>query len=197
MRISDLSSDVCSSDHVPGARVDGHDLAADAVERGAVALLVERPVDVAVPQVQVTSVRGAMGPLAATFWGRPSRRVPVVGVTGTSGKTTTTHLLASVLEHHGWPTAVIGTLSGPRTTPEAPELQALLAAAVAAGRQAVSLEVSSHALPLGPIRGTRFAVAVFTNLSHDHLDFHRSDEHTSELQSLMRTSYAVFCLKKK
>src|SRR3546814_15471931 len=86
-----------------------------------------------------------MGPLAATFWGRPSRRVPVVGVTGTSGKTTTTHLLASVLEHHGWPTAVIGTLSGPRTTPEAPELQALLAAEVAAGRQAVSLEARQSA----------------------------------------------------
>src|SRR3546814_4870175 len=128
---------------------------------------------------------------------RHTRCALVTGVQTCALPISTTHLLASVLEHHGWPTAVIGTLSGPRTTPEAPELQALLAAEVAAGRQAVSMEVSSHALTLGRVRGTRFAVAVFTNLSHDHLDFHRSDEHTSELQSLMRTSYAVFCLKKK
>src|SRR3546814_20599690 len=101
-----------------------------------------------------------MGPLAATFWGRPSRRVPVVGVTGTSGKTTTTHLLASVLEHHGWPTAVTGTLSGPRTTPEAPELQALLAAEVAAGPQAVSMAVSPPAPHPRPALDTTFSPTV-------------------------------------
>ncbi len=161
---------------VPGARVDGHDLAADAVAAGAVALVVERPLDVVVPQVRVPSVRDAMGPLAAAFHEHPSERLAVVGVTGTSGKTTTTHLLGAIGAAAGWPTEVIGTLSGPRTTPEAPQLQARLAAALAAGRRVAAMEVSSHALALGRVRSTRFAVAVFTNLSHDHLDFHRDME---------------------
>jgi UDP-N-acetylmuramoyl-L-alanyl-D-glutamate--2,6-diaminopimelate ligase len=151
---------------VPGARVDGHDLAPE----------VERALDLPVPQVRVPAVREAMGPLAAAFHGQPSARLAVVGVTGTSGKTTTTHLLGAIGEAAGWPTEVIGTLSGARTTPEAPELQAHLAAAVDAGRRMVAMEVSSHALALGRVRGTRFAVAVFTNLSHDHLDFHRDME---------------------
>ena len=143
---------------MPGARVDGHDLAGAAVGRGAVAVLVERPVDAGVPEVRVRSVRDALGPVADAFWGHPSRSLRVLGVTGTSGKTTTTHLLASIGEAHGWPTAVIGTLSGPRTTPEAPELQALLAEELAAGRGAVAMEVSSHALGAGPgavARGSR------------------------------------------
>jgi UDP-N-acetylmuramoyl-L-alanyl-D-glutamate--2,6-diaminopimelate ligase len=157
---------------VPGARVDGHDLAPDAIARGATALLVERAVDAAVPQLAVASVREAMGPVAASYWGHPSERMQVVGVTGTSGKTTTTHLLGAITTSAGRPTEVIGTLSGPRTTPEATELQAALAEALAVGRATVAMEVSSHALALGRVRGTRFAVAVFTNLSHDHLDFH-------------------------
>ena len=157
---------------VPGARVDGHDLAPEAVAGGAVALLVEHPVRTTVPQVRVPSVRDAMGPLAARLHGNPSERLAVVGVTGTSGKTTTTHLLGAIGEAAGWPAEVLGTLSGPRTTPEAPELQARLAEAVADGRRLVAMEVSSHALALGRVRATRFAVAVFTNLSHDHLDFH-------------------------
>jgi UDP-N-acetylmuramoyl-L-alanyl-D-glutamate--2,6-diaminopimelate ligase len=161
---------------VPGAHVDGHDLAGEAVGRGAAALLVERRLDLDVPQLLVPSVRAAMGPVAAAYWGHPSRDLAVVGVTGTSGKTTTTHLLGAVLQAAGRDAEVIGTLSGARTTPEAPELQALLAAARDAGRGAVSMEVSSHALALGRVRGTRFAVAVFTNLSHDHLDFHRDLE---------------------
>jgi UDP-N-acetylmuramoyl-L-alanyl-D-glutamate--2,6-diaminopimelate ligase len=157
---------------VPGATIDGHDLAAEAAAAGATALLVEHRVASDLPQVVAGSVRGALGPVAAAFWGHPSDDLVVVGVTGTSGKTTTTHLLGAVLEAHGWPTTVLGTLSGPRTTPEAPELQARLAAERDAGRRAVSMEVSSHALAMGRVRGTRFAVAVFTNLSHDHLDFH-------------------------
>jgi UDP-N-acetylmuramoyl-L-alanyl-D-glutamate--2,6-diaminopimelate ligase len=161
---------------VAGSRVDGHDLAGEAVGLGATAVLVERPVGVAVPEVQVPSVREAMGPVAAAFWDHPSRRLAVVGVTGTSGKTTTTHLLGSIGEAAGWPTEVIGTLSGPRTTPEAPELQAMLADALARGRRAVAMEVSSHALALGRVRATRFAVAIFTNLSQDHLDFHADME---------------------
>ncbi|MDP1819291.1 MAG: UDP-N-acetylmuramoyl-L-alanyl-D-glutamate--2,6-diaminopimelate ligase [Acidimicrobiales bacterium] len=158
---------------VPGARVDGHDLARRAVQDGAVALLVERPVAADAPQVRVPSVRLALGPVAAAFWGHPSRQMQVLGVTGTSGKTTTTHLLAAVGEAAGRSTAIIGTLSGPRTTPEAPDLQSVLAAELAAGRRAVAMEVSSHALALGRVRATRFAAALFTNLSHDHLDFHR------------------------
>ena len=176
---------------VPGARVDGHDLAGAAVGRGAVAVLVERPVDAGVPEVRVRSVRDALGPVADAFWGHPSRDLHVLGVTGTSGKTTTTHLLASIGEAHGWATAVIGTLTGPRTTPEAPELQALLAEELAAGRSAVAMEVSSHALALGRVRSTRFAVAVFTNLSHDHLDFHRDLEDYFEAKAeLFTPAYA-------
>ena len=172
---------------VPGAHVDGHDLAASAVERGAVALLVERPLGLGVPELTVPSVRAALGPVAAAFWGHPSRAMQVVGVTGTSGKTTTTHLLAAITEAHGWPTAVIGTLSGPRTTPEAPELQARLAEERDRGRVAVAMEVSSHALALGRVRATTFAVAVFTNLSHDHLDFHRDIESYFEAKALLFT----------
>jgi UDP-N-acetylmuramoyl-L-alanyl-D-glutamate--2,6-diaminopimelate ligase len=158
---------------VPGSRTDGHDLAPEAIDAGAVALLVERPVDAGVPEVRTPSVRAALGPVAAAHWGHPSAAMRVVGITGTSGKTTSTHLLAAVLEHHGWRTGLIGTLSGARTTPEAPELQALLAAERDAGRVAIAMEVSSHALALQRVRGTRFALAAFTNLSLDHLDFHR------------------------
>ncbi|MGQ0830150.1 MAG: UDP-N-acetylmuramoyl-L-alanyl-D-glutamate--2,6-diaminopimelate ligase [Microthrixaceae bacterium] len=172
---------------VPGAHVDGHDLAADAVERGAVALLVERPLGLGVPELTVPSVRAALGPVSAAFWGHPSSAMQVIGVTGTSGKTTTTHLLAAISEAHGWTTAVIGTLSGPRTTPEAPELQARLAAERDRGCAAVAMEVSSHALALGRVRATSFAVGVFTNLSHDHLDFHRDLDSYFEAKALLFT----------
>jgi UDP-N-acetylmuramoyl-L-alanyl-D-glutamate--2,6-diaminopimelate ligase len=113
-----------------------------------------------------------MGPVAAACHGHPSAALPVVGVTGTNGKTTTTWLLRAVLEAAGRPTGLIGTLSGARTTPEAPDLQARLAALRDEGARAVSMEVSSHALALHRVDGTRFAVAVFTNLGRDHLDFH-------------------------
>ncbi len=177
---------------VPGSRVDGHELAPEAVERGAVAVLVERAVDVAVPELRVASVREAMGPVAAALWDHPSRHLRVLGVTGTSGKTTTTHLLRAIGEAHGWSTAVIGTLTGPRTTPEAPELQAMLAAERAAGTEAVAMEVSSHALALGRVRATRFAVAVFTNLSHDHLDFHRDlDDYFEAKATLFTPAYSA------
>ncbi len=157
---------------VVGAHADGHDHAGEAVEKGAVALLVERPLPLDVPQVVVASVRAAVGPLAAAAAGDPSRDLRVVGVTGTNGKTTTTHFLASILTDAGLDTSVIGTLSGPRTTPEAPALQALLSDARDDGFAAVAMEVSSHALDFHRVDGTRFAVAVFTNLSQDHLDQH-------------------------
>jgi UDP-N-acetylmuramoyl-L-alanyl-D-glutamate--2,6-diaminopimelate ligase len=161
---------------VPGERADGHDFATSAVERGAVALLCSRPLGLGVVEVRVADVRAAMGPAAAAVHGHPSATVPVVGVTGTNGKTTTTWLLRSVLEAAGRPTGLIGTLSGARTTPEAPDLQARLAELRDEGKRAVSMEVSSHALALHRVDGTRFAVAVFTNLGRDHLDFHESVE---------------------
>jgi UDP-N-acetylmuramoyl-L-alanyl-D-glutamate--2,6-diaminopimelate ligase len=161
---------------IPGATTDGHDFAPAAVEAGAVALLCERPLDLAAAEVVVADTRASMGPVAAAFHGHPSRALDVVGVTGTNGKTTTTHLLAAILEHAGRSTGVIGTLSGARTTPEAPELQARLAELRDEGRQAVAMEVSSHALALDRVAGTRFRVAVFTNLSRDHLDFHPTME---------------------
>jgi UDP-N-acetylmuramoyl-L-alanyl-D-glutamate--2,6-diaminopimelate ligase len=157
---------------VRGSRTDGHDLAAAAVAAGAVALVVDHELPLGVPQLMVPDVRAAMGPVAAAFWSHPSRDMTVVGITGTAGKTTMTHLLAAVLTAAGRPCSVIGTLSGARTTPEGPELQALLAERRERGDRAVAMEVSSHGLELHRVDATRFAAAAFTNLSQDHLDFH-------------------------
>jgi UDP-N-acetylmuramoyl-L-alanyl-D-glutamate--2,6-diaminopimelate ligase len=157
---------------VPGATADGHDFADDAVAAGAAALLVERLLPVDAPQALVDSVRAAMAPAAAAFYGHPSRSLAVIGVTGTNGKTTTTFLVQAVLEADGRATTVLGTLGGTRTTPEAPELQAALAAARDDGAAAVAMEVSSHALVQHRVDAVDFAVAAFTNLSQDHLDYH-------------------------
>ena len=159
-----------------GLRLDGHDYAAEAVRRGAVALLCERPLEAPVVQVVVPSVRKALGPVSAAFWGQPSLALRVVGVTGTNGKTTTCALLASIFGAHGWRAGVVGTLTGERTTPEAPQLQQRLAALREEGAAAVAIEVSSHALDQHRVGGTRFAAAVFTNLSQDHLDYHGTME---------------------
>lgn len=170
---------------IPGGRVDGHDFASEAVERGAAALLVERFLPLEVPQIEVVRVRDALGPIAAAFHGHPSRRLRMVGVTGTNGKTTTTFLLASIFRAEGWTPGVVGTTGVwigdrptpfPRTTPEAPDLQRLLAEMVDEGVEAVAMEVSSHGLDQRRVDGTRFEVAVFTNLSQDHLDYHPSME---------------------
>lgn len=161
---------------VPGAHFDGHDFAAQAVASGARALLCEREVPVDAVQFVVRNVRATMGPMASALYGHPSRSLPVVGVTGTNGKTTTVHLIAAILSATGTVTEVLGTLRGVRTTPEAPELQQLLARARDDSRRAVAMEVSSHALAQHRVDGTRFAAAVFTNLSADHLDYHRTME---------------------
>ncbi|MGI8754699.1 MAG: UDP-N-acetylmuramoyl-L-alanyl-D-glutamate--2,6-diaminopimelate ligase [Acidimicrobiales bacterium] len=157
---------------VPGAHHDGHHFAADAVASGAAALLCERPLSLGVPEVRVPSVREAMGPVAAALAGHPSEGMTVIGVTGTNGKTTVTHLLHDIVEAAGRPCGLIGTLSGTRTTPEAPELQHLLSELRQEGTTTVAMEVSSHALDLHRVDGTSFAVGVFTNLSQDHLDHH-------------------------
>jgi UDP-N-acetylmuramoyl-L-alanyl-D-glutamate--2,6-diaminopimelate ligase len=161
---------------VPGLTRDGHDFAQAAVDSGAVALLCERPVGVPVPQVVVRSARAALGPLAAALYDHPSGVMTVAGITGTNGKTTTAHLLASIFDAAGWRAATVGTLSGTRTTPEAPALQATLAELRRGGVKAVAMEVSSHALSQHRVDGVHFAVATFTNLSQDHLDYHQTME---------------------
>lgn len=159
-----------------GGNSDGHEFAAAAVAAGASALVVDHELDLPVAQVIVPDTRVAMGRLSSAFFAHPSRVLTIVGVTGTNGKTTTTSLIAAILEAGGMATGVIGTLTGKHTTPEAPELQAQLAAFVAAGKRAVVMEVSSHALALHRVDGTRFALAVFTNLGRDHLDLHGTIE---------------------
>ena len=155
-----------------GSVADGHEFAAAAAAAGAVALLVDHPVEVAVPQLVVRDTRESMGLLASAHEGHPSRKLAIVAVTGTNGKTTTTHMVASICRTAGRPAETIGTLSGPRTTPESPDLQRILAGFVAGGADVVAMEVSSHALDQGRVTGAHFAVAGFTNLSPDHLDYH-------------------------
>jgi UDP-N-acetylmuramoyl-L-alanyl-D-glutamate--2,6-diaminopimelate ligase len=159
-----------------GERSDGHLHAKEAVERGAAALVCERHLELGVPEVLVKAgrARAAMAALAAAYYGMPAEKLRIVGVTGTNGKTTVTYLLKSIFEQHGWPTAVLGTIGGARTTPESDVVQKALAGEVAKGRVAVAMEVSSHALVQERVQGLVFAAAVFTNLSHEHLDYHKT-----------------------
>jgi UDP-N-acetylmuramoyl-L-alanyl-D-glutamate--2,6-diaminopimelate ligase len=170
---------------VPGSRADGHDFAADAVDRGAVALVVERPVEPAVPQLVVTSSRVAMAVVADEFFGRPTEELEVVGVTGTNGKTTTAFLLHSILAAAGRRPGLIGTVEArvggavrklERTTPEAIDLQRLLREMLDAGDRSCALEASSHASEQHRLDRVRFRALVFTNLTQDHLDFHGTME---------------------
>lgn len=175
---------------VPGATTDGHAYASEAVERGAAALLVDHWLDDLGPgttQILVTRVRPAMAWAAAAFHQHPSAGLRTVGVTGTNGKTTTTHLVKAVLDHLGCPSGLVGTLTGARTTPEAPHLQAALRAMVDDGLEAVAMEVSSHALAQDRVTGTRFDVAVFTNLTAEHLDYHGSMEAYFEAKASLFT----------
>jgi len=187
-----------------GQRADGHDHATDAVARGAVGVLCERivpglPHGVVQARVAPGTARRAMARAAGAFWGHPARSLVMAGVTGTNGKTTVAQLLGAVLERAGHPTTVVGTLSGTRTTPESTDLQRLLAGVRDANppspRPAVAMEVSSHALVQSRVDGIRFDVAVFTNLSHDHLDFHGTMEAYFEAKALLfgadRTKVAV------
>jgi UDP-N-acetylmuramoyl-L-alanyl-D-glutamate--2,6-diaminopimelate ligase len=173
---------------VRGERANGHDFAAEAVRSGAAALLVDHELDLPVSQLVVGDVRRDMGWIAAAVAGHPSRSMKVVGVTGTNGKTTTTHLLAGILAEAGMPCEIIGTLSGARTTPEAPDLQRTLTTAIEAGKTSASIEVSSHALALHRVDGTRFAAGVFTNLGRDHLDVHGTVERYFAAKARLFTS---------
>jgi UDP-N-acetylmuramoyl-L-alanyl-D-glutamate--2,6-diaminopimelate ligase len=166
---------------VPGAQADGHDFAPEAVEHGAVALVVERRLDVTVPQVVVPDARAAMAVAADEFFERPTEKLEVVGVTGTSGKTTTSFLLFAMLAAAGRRPGLLGTVEAriggerrgvKRTTPEAIELQRLFREMLDVGDRSCAMEASSHASQLHRLDRVRFATLVFTNLSQDHLDFH-------------------------
>jgi UDP-N-acetylmuramoyl-L-alanyl-D-glutamate--2,6-diaminopimelate ligase len=170
---------------VPGAHADGHDYAPEAVERGAVALVVERPLELSVPQLVVSDARAAMAPAADEFFGHPTEELAVVGVTGTSGKTTTSFLLFAILAAGGRRPGLLGSVEARvggerrgvvRTTPEAIDLQRLFREMLDAGDRSCAMEASSHASALHRLDRTRFAALVFTNLSQDHLDFHRDME---------------------
>jgi UDP-N-acetylmuramoyl-L-alanyl-D-glutamate--2,6-diaminopimelate ligase len=170
---------------VPGFKSDGHDFAPEAVERGAVALVCQRPLGLGVAEVVVEDVRAAMGPAAARFYADPTAQLDVVGITGTNGKTTTAFLVRHLLDAGGRQSGLLGTVKRvvagreqevERTTPEAIDLQATFREMVDGGDRACAMEVSSHALELGRVAGIRFACRVFTNLTQDHLDFHETME---------------------
>jgi UDP-N-acetylmuramoyl-L-alanyl-D-glutamate--2,6-diaminopimelate ligase len=170
---------------VPGFTRDGHDFAPDAVARGAAALVVQRTLGLGVPELVVEDVRAAMAVAAARLFGDPTARLPVVGVTGTNGKTTTAFLVRSLLEAAGRHCGLIGTVTSivageerpvVRTTPEAIDLQRTFREMLDGGDRACAMEISSHALELRRADGIHVAVAVFTNLTQDHLDFHPTME---------------------
>jgi UDP-N-acetylmuramoyl-L-alanyl-D-glutamate--2,6-diaminopimelate ligase len=170
---------------VPGANRDGHDFAAQVVEQGAAALVVERELEAAVPQVLVADARAAMAPLAARFEGDPTAELRVVAVTGTNGKTTTAFLVREILSQARIQSGLLGTVKQivggveeevERTTPEAIDLQATFRRMLEGGDRACAMEVSSHALALRRVDAIHFELALFTNLTQDHLDFHADME---------------------
>ena len=168
---------------LPGSRVDGHDYIAGAVSDGASAVVLEESsyAPSETPWVQVTDCRLAMAKMAARFYGDPTATLPLVGITGTNGKTTTTYLLESILAAGGIPAAVLGTISyrfgttiieASHTTPESNDLQAAFRQLAAAGAKGFVMEVSSHALEQHRVDGCFFDIGLFTNLTRDHLDYH-------------------------
>jgi UDP-N-acetylmuramoyl-L-alanyl-D-glutamate--2,6-diaminopimelate ligase len=170
---------------VPGFTRDGHEFAPEAIARGAVALVVERGLGLAVPEIEVPSVRAAMAPAAAAFYRDPTAELETIGVTGTNGKTTTAFLAHALLEADGRQTGLLGTVKSviagserpvERTTPEAIDLQRTFREMLDGGDVACAMEVSSHALDLHRADAIHFAVAIFTNLTQDHLDFHGTME---------------------
>jgi UDP-N-acetylmuramoyl-L-alanyl-D-glutamate--2,6-diaminopimelate ligase len=170
---------------VPGSRADGHDFAPQAVENGAVALVVERPLELEVPQLVVPDARRSMARVADEFFGQPSKELQIAGVTGTNGKTTTSFLLYSILAAAGRRPGLLGTIESRvggerrpaiRTTPEAIDVQRTLREMLDAGDRSCAMEATSHGSELGRLDRVRFAALVFTNLSQDHLDFHGTME---------------------
>lgn len=179
---------------VRGANFDGHAFAVTAVEGGASALLVEHYLSEVenVSQIIVANVREVIGHYAKTLYGDPSTKLRVVGITGTNGKTTTASLLSSILNAAGVMSQALGTLTNERTTPEAPILQRQLAQAVENDMQVVIMEVTSHAIDQRRINGIQFEIAVFTNISRDHLDYHETQEaYFAAKAALFRQDHAI------
>jgi len=187
VEIADLAYDARNTEPgslffcVPGTRADGHEFAADAVANGAVALVVERPLELDVPQLVVPSARAAMAVAADEFFGRPTEELQVAGVTGTNGKTTTAFLLYAILAAAGRRPGLLGTIESRvggerrpaiRTTPEAIDLQRDFREMLDAGDKSAAVEATSHGSALGRLDHVRFRALVFTNLTQDHLDFH-------------------------
>ncbi len=186
-----------------GERADGFDYVAEAISRGAAAVVSDRPAPAGVPDsiawVRVPDPRRALGLLAAQRAGNPAERLVLAAVTGTNGKTTTTMLLEALLARRHGKSGFLGTIGyrtglrevpAPRTTPEAPEIQEMLSEMVEAGVPAAAMEVSSHALALERVAGCRFDVAVFTNLTREHLDFH------GDMESYYRAKKRLFAMRK-
>src|ERR1700730_11295007 len=190
-----------------GEKSDGHQFIEQAVEKGATVIVTEH--EVQSPRatcVVVENTRSAVAELAATFYEHPARRLKLAAVTGTNGKTTTTFLLKHICEKAGLRCGLLGTvqyeigdriLPAIRTTPEALDIQELLAQIVNAGGRAAAMEVSSHALAQGRTRGIEWDVAVFTNLTQDHLDFHRTMENYFEAKAKLFHDLASQSKKKK
>lgn len=174
---------------ISGFKTDGHQYAKSAVDNGAVALMVTRELDIDVPQILVKDARVAMAHISRAFYGNPDEELTMIGLTGTNGKTTTTYMIKSILEHAGKKTGLIGTIHNmigkqeiatERTTPESPDLFALLRRMADEDCKAVVMEVSSHSLDLGRVAGITYDVSVFTNLTQDHLDYHKTFDNYME-----------------
>lgn len=183
---------------IRGFKDDGHRYLEEALQNGAVALLVEEPLPVpippAIPVLRVASARQALADVACRLHQHPSRRLRVIGVTGTNGKTTTTHLIRAILMERGDRVGLVGTVHNyigddvlpvEHTTPESVDLQDYFSRMVAAGSRYAVMEVSSHALTLHRVRGVEFDIGVFTNLTQDHLDFHRDMTEYREAKGLL------------
>lgn len=191
---------------LPGTRTNGADFARQAAEKGASAVVAEAPVvDCGCPVVQVPDARAAMADIAAAFYGHPDRSLKCAGVTGTNGKTTSAFLMKHVLDSASLRSGLIGTvkyvvgseeISAPRTTPESADLQEMMARMRDCGSKAVAMEVSSHALVQKRVRGIEFDAAVFTNLTQDHLDYHRTMEAYFDAKTLLFESLAAQTHKK-
>ncbi len=202
VEIADLAYDARSAGPgslffcVPGTRADGHEFAADAVANGAVALVVERPLELDEPQLVVSSARTAMAVAADEFFGRPTEELQVAGVTGTNGKTTTAFLLYAILAAAGRRPGLLGTIESRvggerrpaiRTTPEAIDLQRDFREMLDAGDKSAAVEATSHGSALGRLDHVRFRALVFTNLTQDHLDFHGTLEEYFEAKRRLFT----------
>lgn len=179
---------------IPGLTADGHDYAPKAIALGASALVTERVLDVPVPQLVVKDARYAMAALSAHFYGYPSKEMKIIGVTGTNGKTTTTYLLEKIIADQGFTTGLMGTIQMKigdtftqmeRTTQEAVDLQRSFRRMHEAGTEYCIMEVSSHALELGRVKGIHFRSGIFTNLTQDHLEYHKTMEAYAAAKGLL------------